>query len=100
MGSAVSRNPRRARSDDVHPMLTASEIGAFIFCPEAWYLRRSRVPVTSGLEQRRLAGLRLHRRIGRRSDVIRIAEAVRAVLLVVILMSLLLLASLALKGFE
>ena len=100
MGSALSRNPKRAHSDDVPPMLTASEIGAFTFCPEAWYLQRSRVPVTFGLEQRRLAGLRLHRRIGRRTDVIRMAEAVRAALLVVILMSLLLLASLALKSFE
>ena len=100
MGSSATRKPRPTYTDDVYPTLTASEIGAFTFCPESWYLQRSRVPLTSGLEQRRLAGMRLHRRIGRMTDVIRIVEAVRAVLLVVILLSLLLVAALALTGFE
>jgi hypothetical protein len=78
--------------------LTASEIGTFVFCPEAWYLQRNRASVTVQLEQFRLAGIRRHRRIGRRTDLIRMVEALRAALLVVILLVLILAAALVLKA--
>ncbi len=78
--------------------MTASEIGTFAFCPEAWYLQRNRAPVTVQLEQRRLAGIRRHRGIGRRTDLIRMVEALRAALLVVILVALILAAALVLKA--
>ena len=52
-------------------MLSASEIGAFTFCPQAWYLRRCLVPVTAETDARRQAGSRRHREIGRQTDLVR-----------------------------
>ncbi len=56
---------------DRSPTITASEIGSFAFCPQAWYLQRCRVPVTAEADLRRKIGSRAHRQIGRQTDLIR-----------------------------
>jgi hypothetical protein len=50
------------------PVLAASEIGAFTFCPEAWILDRLGTPQNPSGENRRISGSSVHRRIGRRAD--------------------------------
>src|SRR6266545_1645866 len=72
--------------------LSASEIGAYTFCPQAWYLQRRRVPVTPEADARRQAGSGVHHAIGRQTDAVRAAGAAQAVLLVAIGVMLLLLA--------
>ena len=66
---------------DRSPTLTASEIGAFAFCPQAWYLERCRLQVSEEARERRRAGRQAHRAIGRRTDLVRAADAVRPPLL-------------------
>jgi hypothetical protein len=63
-------------------MLTASEIGACTFCPQAWYLQRCRVPVTA--KERRRFGSGMHREIGRQTDLVRAAGALQTILLLAI----------------
>ena len=77
--------------------LTASDVGAFGFCPRAWYLQRMRVAPTADAERRRRQGSRLHRTIGRRTDVIRVVAVIRTILLIAILVGLFFLAA-ALPG--
>jgi hypothetical protein len=48
--------------------LTASEIGAFVYCPEAWYLQRTGAERSAAAEQRLDAGVRTHQHIGRQTD--------------------------------
>jgi hypothetical protein len=79
-------------------VLTASEIGAFAFCPQAWYLQRCRVPVTPEAEARREAGSRRHRAIGRQTDLVRAAGALQLALLLAAGVALALLAALVLRG--
>ena len=78
--------------------LSASEIGAYTFCPQAWYLQRCRLPVTAEAEARRRAGSRTHREIGRQTDLVRAAGAAQTVLLLAIGAILLALAAVALWG--
>ena len=66
---------------DRSPTLTASEIGAFAFCPQAWHLERCRAPVSEEARERRRAGRKAHRAIGRRTDLVRAADAARPLLL-------------------
>jgi hypothetical protein len=73
-----------ARGLDRSPVLTASEIGAFAFCPQAWYLQRRRVPATPEAAARRRAGERAHRVIGRQTDALRAAHVAQRLLLVAI----------------
>jgi hypothetical protein len=73
-----------ARGLDRSPVLTASEIGAFAFCPQAWYLQRRRVPVTPEAAVRRRAGGRAHRALGRQTDALRAAELALRLLLVAV----------------
>jgi hypothetical protein len=80
------------------PTLSASEIGAYTFCPQAWYLQRCRVPVTAETGARRRAGSRRHRAIGRQTDLVRAAGALRLVLLLAIGVASALLAVLVLRG--
>ena len=87
-----------ARGLDRSPVLTASEIGAFAFCPQAWYLQRCHVPVTAETEARREAGSKAHRRIGRQTDFVRASGALQLVLLLTIGVALALLAVLVLRG--
>ena len=62
--------------------LSASEIGAYTFCPQAWFLQRCRLPVTAETEARRQAGSQAHREIGLQTDVVRAAGVLQTVLLV------------------
>jgi hypothetical protein len=78
--------------------LAASEIGAYTFCPQAWWLQRCRVPVTPEADARRQAGSRVHHAIGRQTDTVRAAGAVQTVLLVAIGVVLLLPAVLLVRG--
>lgn len=64
--------------------LSASEIGEFAFCPQAWFLARCDIPVDEQARLRLDAGTRTHRRIGRRTDLLRASEQVKLVLLVYI----------------
>ncbi len=77
--------------------LTASEIGAYAFCPQAWFLQRCRLPVTAEMEARREAGSRAHRAIGRQTDLVRMAGVIQTVLLIAIGVVLLLLAAIVLR---
>lgn len=78
--------------------LSASEIGVYAFCPQAWFLQRCRLPVTAETEARRRAGSQTHREIGWQTDLVRAASAAQSVLLLAIGAILLLLAALALRG--
>ena len=80
------------------PTLTASEIGSFGFCPQAWYLQRCQLPVTEEARCRREAGTRAHRAIGRRTDLVRAAEVGRWLLLALIVVLVVLLAGTVLRG--
>ncbi len=91
----------RLRSDlavDPSWTLSASEIGAYAFCPQAWYLQRYRLPVTAETEARRRAGSKTHQEIGRQTDLVRTAGALQTVLLIAIGIVLLLLAAAVLRG--
>jgi hypothetical protein len=48
--------------------LSASEIGSFVYCPEAWYLERYGIPPDAGTMERLRAGSVAHRRIGHATD--------------------------------
>jgi hypothetical protein len=78
--------------------ITASELGSFAFCPQAWYLQRRRVPVTAEAEAHRETGRIAHRQMGRQTDLIRTANGTRWILLPVILGLVVLLALALLRG--
>jgi hypothetical protein len=78
--------------------LSASEIGAYAFCPQAWFLQRCRLPVTAETEARRQAGSKAHREIGRQTDVVRVAGALQMVLLVALGVLLLVLLAVVWRG--
>ena len=63
------------------PLLSASEIGAFTFCPEAWYLQRRGVARNDLAEARLAAGTHAHRRLGQRTDDLQLAATLQRVLL-------------------
>jgi hypothetical protein len=108
LSGAGGRAPRaegwRTRAEQVHGVLdpfltlTASEIGAYTFCLQAWYLQRCRVPVTAMAEERRRSGSATHREIGRQTDLVRAAGALRTILLFAIGVLLVLLVALVLRG--
>lgn len=66
-------------------MLTASEIAEYTFCPQAWHLRRQRLPRGAAAELRLEAGSVAHRRIGRQTDALRYVDRTRRLLLLVVL---------------
>jgi hypothetical protein len=57
--------------------LSASELGQFAYCPQAWFLARCNIPVDEDARLRLEAGTRAHCRIGRRTDLLR-AQASRS----------------------
>jgi hypothetical protein len=67
------------------PVLTASEIGAYAFCPQAWYLQRRRTTRSSTAAQGLAHGTLAHQVIGKRTDRLRDTENVRFLLLFVII---------------
>lgn len=103
---ALQSHGWRARAEQAHGglapdpsrTLTASEIGAYTFCPQAWYLQRCRVPVTARAEERRRSGSGMHRQIGRQTDLVRTAGALRTILLLSIGVLLVILVALVLGG--
>jgi hypothetical protein len=78
--------------------LSASEIGAYAFCPQAWFLQRCRLPVTAETAARRDAGSRAHREIGRQTDLVRTAGVIQTALLIAIGVVLVLLAVLVVRS--
>ncbi len=80
--------------------LSASEIGAYTFCPQAWWLQRCRVSVTPEADARRQQGSRVHHDIGRQTDLVRAAGGAQAVLLVAIGAVPLVLAVLVVRGLQ
>jgi hypothetical protein len=92
-GPAPRAEGWRARAEQVHGgglvpdpswTLTASEIGGYTFCPKAWYFQQCRVPVTATAEERRRSDSGMHRQVGRQTDLVRAADALRTVLLLTI----------------
>lgn len=79
--------------------LSASEIGAYAFCPQAWFLQRCRVPVSAETAARRRAGSRTHREIGRQTDLVRAAGALQTVLTIAIAVLLFVLVAIVLRGW-
>jgi hypothetical protein len=66
------------------PYLSASEIGTFVYCPEAWYLQRIGADRSAAGELRIGAGTRAHQQIGRQTDRLRTLGHARRWLLVTI----------------
>lgn len=77
--------------------LSASEIGAFAFCPQAWYLQRRRELVTAEAALRREIGSRAHRQIGGQTNLVRGAQVAQWLLLVAMAVALVLLAALLIR---
>ena len=50
------------------PYLSASEIGSFVYCPEAWYLERYGIPPDAATMERLRVGNVAHQRIGHATD--------------------------------
>lgn len=66
-----------SRSGDNHdvnvlPVLSASEIGEFVFCPQSWHLTRLGAVRNSAGVRRLIRGADSHRSIGRQTDRIRV----------------------------
>ena len=70
-------------SDD-EPVLTASEIASYAFCPQAWHFGRLNVARNAGGAERLAEGTVAHQRIGARADRLRTIELVRRSLIVAI----------------
>jgi hypothetical protein len=73
------------------PTLTASEVGTFVFCPEAWYLQRRHARQSATAEKRLEIGIQAHRQIGHETDRLLKVQSVRLVLWVTVLLLALLL---------
>jgi hypothetical protein len=96
----IYRVPRRGEGTEPAPgdeptvrtmgnlvVLSASEIGSFVFCPEAWYLERAGA-----------ARIDAHPQIGRRTDNLRAFEWLRQVLLAAILVLVVIVAAQFVSG--
>jgi hypothetical protein len=82
----IARAVERPTPARIEPLvLTASEVGYFVFCPEAWYLQRRGARQAAFAEKRLQIGIRAHRQIGRETDRVREVETARLVLLIVML---------------
>jgi hypothetical protein len=76
---------RLMRPSDRGRYLSASEIGSFVYCPEAWYLERHGIPPDAGTMERLRAGSVAHRRIGHATDRLVGLDKLRRGLLVVLI---------------
>lgn len=72
------------RTERAQPYLTASEVGQFAYCPEAWFLRRFGHMPDADAKQRLEHGTRQHARIGRTTERIVDTDALRRGLLVIL----------------
>ena len=70
--------------EPARPYLTASEIGTFAFCRQAWYLDRCGVAVDARARRRRAQGALAHRSIGRQVDQVQTIDTVRRLALVLL----------------
>jgi hypothetical protein len=73
-----------SRTEGEQPYLTASEVGQFTYCPEAWYLQRFGFSPDGDAMQRLRDGTRQHERIGRTTERIVDTDALRRRLLIII----------------
>lgn len=73
--------PQNETRTPVQPVIRASELGSYAFCPLAWYLRRQGWQPDPGTEARLALGNQHHRAIGRRADGLRLAGLARRGLL-------------------
>jgi hypothetical protein len=65
--------------------LSASEVGNFTYCPEAWYLQRLGHRPEQEALRRLHAGTRAHRRIGRTTGQLFRTDGLRRALLLVLI---------------
>lgn len=79
-------------------MITASEIGAYAFCRQAWFLQRCGVSVAPDAELRLAAGSEAHHAIGRRADLVQAAGTARHLALAAIVVLVLLLVLVVVRG--
>jgi hypothetical protein len=82
--SVSDPNHGRAEACSPRPVLSASEIAEFVFCPQAWHISERGTPRTDRGERRLRAGTLTHQDIGRRTDRWLKGEHVRNALLMVI----------------
>ena len=68
------------------PYVTASEVGAFVYCPESWYLGRRGQARAGPAVERLNAGAAAHRRIGHATDTLVAVDLARRGLLVAMLL--------------
>lgn len=69
---------------DPTPVLSASEIGSYTFCPEAWHLQRRGVSRNAAGSRNVEQGTLAHQNIGSRADRVRGLEQMRRVLLLLV----------------
>ena len=77
------RSPPAPRSK--LPVLTASEVGTFVFCPQEWYLQRRGTRQSARAEKRLEMGIRAHRQIGHATNRVMEVDSARLALRVVVL---------------
>jgi hypothetical protein len=73
---------------DPNLLLSASELGAFTYCPESWVLDRAGAPQTAQGERRLRDGSFAHRQIGARVDQLTIVERASQIAAISILLLL------------
>ncbi len=81
--SGGTRQRRYERDDLV--VLTASEIGSFAYCEEAWALQRAGAARDADGARRLEEGTFAHRGIGRKTDGVRRADWAQRVVLLIVL---------------
>ncbi len=92
----TKRPARRSRAD--RPDITLSQIEDFRFCPRGWWLRRMRGGASRGVDQRK--GVLRHAQAGAAvQSAVQIERAVRGLVGLAVLVTLLAVASLALRAF-
>jgi hypothetical protein len=66
--------------DNIH--VTSSEIGEFVYCPRAWWLRQNRSVITT---PQMLRGTATHNRLSFQLDALSVRKIIIAVLILLIL---------------
>ena len=78
------------------PYVSASEIGNFVYCPEAWYLERYGMPPDLETTERLRAGSVAHRRIGHATDrLVGLDKLRRGLLIALIVLALVMLTNIS-----
>jgi len=79
-----ARNSSGRNAADAELVLSASEIGNFTFCPQAWHLQRRGTTRNIAGARSVEEGIFAHRRIGSRADRVLGLERLRRVMLLVV----------------